>query len=1020
MATNLLRDVGQTFKPTSLLSNIKSTVSNTVDNIVGNSKNESNIDSTVTYNEILSLPRVNQIAGKLKTDDEEPLTIDEIKELLEPFSESDFNENHYVNTILDKNKYDKRIERRLLKFDKNILNQKVFNRFTEKQDVIDSFEYNEDDDLDDLSSPNSSTPFETSNITQLLNPAVAGKKIVKGAMDAGKRFAKEMTEAGHDAEDLLTGKKFQMMQQEKNAKVTKNVQDHNEKVMKKMSEVVSRDLINDVYQHYGFFIQTSKHIERMDRELVELSNLWNEMKTNISNVLITLNSASSLMNDLGKTESGSVKSIRESEENNENLKTMVISKIKELNNDFYNTLKIRDFESSIKIYDYGRKIVEQYMINPKMNNQHLKKKRQQQKEGDESLYDMEDIEEEETDIEIIENFNHTTELFVETLLSELRNSRNTSYSELLVKYLSVLNYKEESISVYLEAQGNMIDELISHIFIGDPLALSEELSKRFFKAISLVCDNYVTIFGDGLKKQTIVTQDEEESSTKSSRSNTLSSRNDNTATDTSTLRSARRTTTVQKQQPQMEAIPQGHHNSGFINWVVNQTLDKFCMKFKRSIGSVLRYDFKKMTSALIIAFNNANKLNIQGLSVLHLLKEFFRHDLEISVASYVEQKDMQLFEIVAKESWKAFDFDLSNVPNLVGTTTGTIRITESGRFIYTFANEYLEYLKPIANVFLYQAAVNSVQGMMEEYILEIFRTANTHLNDDQFCCMITNLINVRYHFLPKLVEKLKTMFELELAQFNTLIKNTEDIEQRILDRFCENRVVLIIEQLRIDEPNVYPANAPTTKTLISEITATEEGKIQASQVLIKFVKYLTKAQTTLAQYPQISKAETVPGKLCELFIKHMGEIAYFWNLLEKKKEKEESTTPTNRNATLSILQVNSIILDIFFFQQVCEPIMTEQAKKSLAELKQRVIDKYCAITGSAPNEVTKDDSFYQFIIKKLIQENESVKQTVKFFKDTSSTSAATTSTASSSMSTGRSSPQTSSTSSSYTGRTRKY
>lgn len=234
MASQLLSDIGSSLKqPHSFLKDLKSTVishtpfvgGHSMNNMSSSTTNNDSSDSTITYNnDILTLSRVNQIDHKLKSDDDVP-TVEEMKELLEPFCDFDFSDMHYVNTILDKTKYDKRIEKRLLRFDKSI--QKVFKGFdlnstnsqNLRQEMIDSFEMNDDldDDLDGMNESGalsldysttmnttttmSTTTMSTTTITsinKLLNPALAGKKLVKGAMDAGKRFAKEVTEAGQE------------------------------------------------------------------------------------------------------------------------------------------------------------------------------------------------------------------------------------------------------------------------------------------------------------------------------------------------------------------------------------------------------------------------------------------------------------------------------------------------------------------------------------------------------------------------------------------------------------------------------------------------------------------------------------------------------------------------------------------------------------------------------------------------------------------------------------------------------
>ncbi|EFC47115.1 predicted protein [Naegleria gruberi] len=964
MAT-LLHDIGTSFKPQTLISTIKSTVTHTVDNIVGKQDtalNFANTDGTVTLEDILSLSRVTQIDKQLKAE-EEPPTTDEMIELLEPFSHEEFNPHYYVNTILDKSKYDKRMEKKLLNFDK--ANLRVFNRFTNnekdnQEKDNQEYELNDDDDLDDPISPSSPTAVGAANSKflennsnnnlkeQLLNP---GKKLVKKAVQTTKNIAKEVTVAGHEAETIISGKKFQMIQQEKITKISKNISGHNEKVLRKMEQVVSSNLITDVYNHYGFFIQTSKHIEKMDGELVELGNLWNEMKSTVGDALVSLNSTSTLMGELSNSFKSKGKSTNSSQSESE-LKDKVMTKIKDINNDFYNALQIRDFESSIQLYDLGRNIVEQFMTDPTMKKS------------------KEDIEDDtESEVEIVEKFQQTAQRFVEVLLIELVNSRSPSYSELVVKYLTILNNKEESISVYLDAQSKMIDEVLSHISIGDPLALSEELSARFFNAVAKVCENYIIIFGDGLKKETSKSVEEEPSSNPGN----LSSRHRNTANNTAKV--------SEKAAQLLSNIPHGAHNSGFINWVVTQTIEKFCMKFKKGIGPVLKMDFKKMTQALTIAFRNSQKMNIQGLSVQHLLTEFFRRDLEVSIQHFMDLKASHLTELVTNESWKGFNYAWdSHSPNLTTSSSANnsslVFITDSGKYLYKFANEYVEYLKPVANVFLYQAAVNPVKDMLEEYILDIFKMANTHLSDQQFCCMICNLSSVRYHLLPKFFEKMKQLFGIEMVQFSLFLKSTHDINQKIIERFCDNRIAIIMDQMKLGEPKNYPLHTLYSPSTTAEgLSSTDLGKLVVSSSVTKFVSYVKKSQSMFESFPQLQK-QPIAAKLLELYFKHMLEIPFFWNLLENKKiDPELKVNPIN------VLQLNSMILDLVFIEIVCNPIMDENLRKGCETLKTKMVSKYCALNGIESSAVLKEDSYFALIVKKLSQENDSVAQLIKFFKD---------------------------------------
>ncbi|KAL9650937.1 hypothetical protein ABK040_015040 [Willaertia magna] len=994
--SSILREVGKAVDkvtPNNLLTNIKNTLD--ISNITNNN-NHHNANYEL-YDDIITAKRVNQIEKKFKDDENEILTNEEIQQILYPFSELEFHDEYYINTLLDKNKYNKRMEKRLLKFENIKNNLQKFN-FTKNTDA-DNENNNSDgvDDLDDLdddydyNNEENNSPTTTSlkmkgllknaaktTVTHL-NPAVAGKKIAKEVtgvgtklmkvtIDTGKKIAKEVTEAGHNTEDFLKGKKFQHLQLEKIQKIMKHVKDHNEVVLLKMKTTCSNTLITDVYNHYGVFIQTSKHIDKMDRELVELGNLWNEMKrhlTGITNLItqpVIVNNSTTVNNNSLQNKKNIDKDV---DTVDEDIKDKVLTKIKELTTEFYNTLQIRDFESSIKIYDFCRRIVEQYMINPKENNSsknNFNNKLNNAKNRSNNLENEEELNYEENDINIINNFNNITKQFIDLLIVELQNCENTNDSELIVKYLCVLNYREEAISIYLQSQSELIDDMLSNISIGDPLTLAFELSKRFFYTISIVCENFLKIFGNSLQ-------------------NSLQQNTQNNNT----------------QQKDNKNKYQGLHHSGFMKWIFSQIIEKFCKKFKRNISEVV--NFQDLTKCLSIAFEQAEILTKKGIFVKSILQDFFKRDLEISIVNYFDKKNEDLYEIVMKENWKEISHKITtrnstknnvtknNKNNNLQEQDENIKLTKSGKFLYELIEEYINYIKAIKFVTIYQISINCIKNIIEDYFIEIFKISYSQLSDKNFCNLICNIINIRFHYLPYIMEQLKSIFEIEIIPILNLMNTTNDLEEKILERYCENRIDLILEQMKLNLKNNYPPYLAQNNNLQN----INLENLNVSLPFIKFLDYVRKIKLHLDNYNELSKTFMVPSKMIEFFIKNLqsSSRAYFWkqlntNSLNNQNNNQGTITPLNE------LQVHIILLDLYFIQMVCgDVVLTDETKESLQLMKQKVIDTFSKrqqqLNNNSDNvNIKLEEGVYTKIIQKAMQENENVKNLVKFFRELNS------------------------------------
>ncbi|KAL9652788.1 hypothetical protein ABK040_010820 [Willaertia magna] len=579
--------------------------------------------------------------------------------------------------------------------------------------------------------------------------------------------------------------------------VVKFTGEHKELVLQKLDNIIINKLSSDIYNNYKYFMEVSKEIETMEQEIVELSNLSNEWKRNVNNVTNTLHTGNNKRISLTLS---SIESINNNElkDNLKELKKEVLKKMEENLLDYECAVEKRDFINSIIIYVYINKLVEELV-----------------KETD-------NLEFTDNDIKIIHKFNYFTQLFIDYLILKLKYCINNASVEL--KMLCILNSTEETMKIYLQIQSELIDDLISKIFIGEPLQLTMEMSKTLFESISVISDSVLEVFKNYLQK---------------------------------------------------DENNKGLHTSGFIQWIMIQIFDKYCRKLRITISEYL--SFKDLTCFLNILFEQSSKLEKKGIFIKTLLEEYFKKDFENSINNYFEKNQKDLYECTRSEDWELRRYTISYKDYL---------FTKSGLFLYETLNSFLESLKPIVSVNIQKVVDIKVTEFLESYLLQLFRIPKEPLTDEVFYSFITNFNSVRFEYMPMLFKQLINLFGTTNASLLSLMEDSKDLQQKLINRFCASRVNILADRIQLykylyrKEQNNLSDVSPVIVKFFHHIMRSianlvNHGFEYFEQVAIKLVvellKYIIKSLKTI----KINETQVEAIKAGLIFISRIGN--YLWS-----------------------------------------------------------------------------------------------------------------------------------------------
>ncbi len=342
--------------------------------------------------------------------------------------------------------------------------------------------------------------------------------------------------------------------------------------------------ILDVYIHYPLFIRTSKQIASIDSEMVELGQLWTDMKSSMQAVDECLNDLTNMktvsklrsVKSSAKVTQPKKKDLKEGAEFQYALGDLV--------NNLRSAVELHDLDSAIHLYQVGiRDFISSHQSSSSIIGTNTLKQPSEE-------WTISEVNSQLTylaDLQVIETFQRTVDQLAQELCIELSQHWKLSpqKTKKLTHQLALLERQREALNTYLDSQEDRIKDFLSREIAGSPLVFVESVSKLFFGLVQEICDEFVVIF-------------------------------------------------------------ESNYNSEFVRWAVKQIMDQYCVIIETQVLQPYHESISTTIKSCDLAFTYADKLSEKGIAITYLLRDHFRDQMEFSLTTYIEATKQSMSTVI--------------------------------------------------------------------------------------------------------------------------------------------------------------------------------------------------------------------------------------------------------------------------------------------------------------------------------------------------------------------------------------
>jgi hypothetical protein len=714
----------------------------------------------------------------------------------------------------------------------------------------------------------------------------------------------------------------------------KNVSQEQLNVLKLFREAIAKELQREVYGHYALFINTSKTVSQMEQdwnllslhfnditESCRMAGTWDEQETNKRmkklkskmdhfNLLSNANNNNNNNNNSSSSRSGGGNHAGRGTNNNKNTGSDPLAGLAEVNAELVSAIYAHQLEYAMKLFVKGAEyvnILTDFNANIQMQRQ-MEEKQQMlpiaparrnsgstsvnirqsiRMEGDflrqqaiiiqkqkEELNDV-NIEELTRDkwevqykqlILVMQQFDKNCSQLQELMLNEIRMKMNWSsieYYRFLIHNLTLMDARNEAIYTYLESQADLVRESLAKItgMTGDPVTYASILSRRFFRLISDAAKRYKSIFIE---------------------QNDLSSQKDNDNNNNNNNNNNNKIKTEHK------------YSSGLVQWLVRELQEQYCVTFREQVFSACNKDLKLVTECCAIAFEQADVLKKDGILLNYLVRDNFREDISLAIESFVWKYEDEISLKLKAERWDGATYLFKENGSLLPIAqqyeqqqTGVINdqkptslfVTETGKVLFKFCNEFAELLEKIVSIQLYQTSITYITRLLEQYLVEVFKiAAHSELSDNQYFALISNVNALLNTLVPHITKAMERLFEQKIPELTLLRNKTKDLDSRLIKQYCQSRTLTIFKALGFDNKMYPKQNRPNS----SGSYVQSVNNIQVSSSFRNMILFISKLNKGIMNFPMMRKSEIILPSLLdklaeEICNKDNGSL--FWERL---------------------------------------------------------------------------------------------------------------------------------------------
>ncbi|KAL0483382.1 exocyst complex component 8 [Acrasis kona] len=644
----------------------------------------------------------------------------------------------------------------------------------------------------------------------------------------------------------------------------KNIQEETTEHLTTLKQVnlnINEVLKRDVYFHYPLFMRASKQIASIDSEMVELGQLFSEMKSSMITVddcLSELTEVSKLRSNLFET-TQHIRMRSESIDFQEGLSDIVT--------EFKAAVELHQIDKAVEMYRRGKQ--------DHINGYQIK--------------DQPNIED-----ELIEKFNHVVSSLVNELCIELSQhwKLNPLKTKKLATQLIQLDRHQEALDTFLNSQEDLIKSLITKKTEGQPIIFVESVSKLFFDLMCDIVDQFTDMFGN-------------------------------------------------------------NYNSVLVKWVVRQLIQQYCQLIDSQVLEPYTESLSTVVKSCDTAFSYADKLGERGIVVTYLLRDHFRDRLKIALTTSLQNAKYNNLDRVQKEPWGHSKYTFIDIGS---TQSDTIDMTDTGKKMHQYLNEFTQVIEPIVSVQVYQSTVRGLLQYVQTFYVCCYTIASTdhgRLNDSQFFSMISTVQFILHRVFPALLERLEAMFERDIPELTLFSEQTKGFDGRLIDLYCKTRSTQIIDQIGFHNPDRYPPKSFQSNN--------QSVSVQFQNLIL----FLSKLSVSLTEHKSFQNKEIVLPELMSQLVGKMNRDDGYWDRFEN-----HSVTPS---------EVQNLVLDLFFLLESCRHIMFSDTRTGVNEMIERIGD-YCKDLED-DGFIIKERDYYYKHIDQLSQTKSSIHAAINAFED---------------------------------------
>eukprot|EP00698_Gefionella_okellyi_P024596 TRINITY_DN8731_c0_g1_i1.p1 TRINITY_DN8731_c0_g1~~TRINITY_DN8731_c0_g1_i1.p1 ORF type:complete len:831 (-),score=198.55 TRINITY_DN8731_c0_g1_i1:33-2465(-) len=219
--------------------------------------------------------------------------------------------------------------------------------------------------------------------------------------------------------------------------------------------------------------------------------------------------------------------------------------------------------------------------------------------------------------------------------------------------------------------------------------------------------------------------------------------------------------------------------SSLTMWALAE-LDLFIDTFRRQVFQADSENFHVMAECMQVAKQNVARLEEAQLGLTFRVDEQLEPYLRSAIKSYYQRITREVLRRVASETWHAFDFV---VVDKQSTVPPTVRITDSGKHVYTFTQQFLTNIAPVVSPALYILTVKGMEKLISSYFKSLVLTANANRNsfDDR---QNVSILATAFALVDDLIPRTSRAFQ---RLFNRIAPELEALQQRISETVVELR-----------------------------------------------------------------------------------------------------------------------------------------------------------------------------------------------------------------------------------------